>query len=137
MHTSLDENTFYLNQYLHKQDVLEEEFAMSISDKQEAVVNLAKNILKQEVDQYTFELAFGKDYIYVSDDAYDFLLTTLEDMEAGVKVERSVKRRMAELALEAAAFALYHTELVDICSEEVCINQMINDVLDKLQVKIK
>lgn len=124
-----DHLTFDLNQYYLKQEHLEKEWNMTMQSKQHEVVSLAKKILKQEVDTYTFELAFGKDYINVSDDAYEFLISSLEDIEYGRGIDCKLKHSLAYAALEAAAYSLYDCELEEITPADENANRLVLEVL--------
>lgn len=103
---------------------------MTMKDKQHEVISLAKKILKQDVDTYTFELAFGKDYINVSDDAYEFLISSLEDIEYGRGIDCKLKHSLAHAALEAAAFVLHDCELMEIIPAEENANRLVLEVLE-------
>lgn len=123
------ENTFYLNEHEHKEDRAEKDWITTLLAKQDLAVTRAIKIMLREVDQYTFELAFGKDYINVSDELEELLITTLEDMEMGIISDLAKARSLAELALDAACFALYQCSDQEIFEFTDSYRQAVDEVL--------
>ena len=58
----LDSNTHYLNSYEHNQSLLEQQWELSLPEKQEAVIAYAKKIMEGLVDSEEFAWVFSEYY---------------------------------------------------------------------------
>jgi hypothetical protein len=107
MYTSLDENTFYLNQYEHNKLILEQQWENTMQEKQEAVVELTIKLIKREVDDELFNWVFSE---YADDE--DFLID-LEAIAAGITPDWSRSQIILD-TLEGSCQSLYDCELDEI-----------------------
>jgi len=127
---ALDSNTYYLNEYLFQQDTLQREWDMTKADKRDSCVELARKILLQEVDNYTFNIAFGR-YINDSDEKYEWILSVLEDIE-NRECDLELQRAITIEALESAAYCLFDVELEELLDarslEQIQIDSMVVEV---------
>lgn len=127
----LDSNSFYLNEYLHQQDINEGIWQMTKNEKRSYCATLAANILLQQVDIHTFELAFGENYINHSEDKYEWLISTLEDIELGI-CDPVLMRAFVTEALDAAAFCLYDCELEELLDDRLAQAPQIEKLIDEV-----
>lgn len=125
-------NTFYLNEYEHKQFNLEKEWEMSKQTKREKCVELARKIVLQDVDVNTFNLTFGY-YIDYSEDKYEWIIATLEDIEKGV-CDEILKGAIIREALEGACWCLYDCELEEILDDRVSEQKQISGLISQVNL---
>lgn len=109
----LDENTYYLNQYENKQDILEEEWNMTLSEKKEKVIEFAIKIIEGSVDCTVFDLAFEKTFFF-SDESYEVFGEQRSKLLIGEDGDEATQRAIIEQALETSCFCLYDTDLDDV-----------------------
>lgn len=116
----LDENSWYLNEYMFQQDKLEEDWIMSLEEKQDKVVELAVKIIQQDVNNETFCIAFEQEFLQTDEDEVT-LFQVLEDL-VGITdasgYDPELQDFVVELALEAACFCLYDANLDDVFPED-------------------
>lgn len=124
-------NSYYLQEHYFHQEQLEKEWEMNKSDNRDKVVELARKILLQECDTHTFDVAFGKAFIDVSEDQHEFLLTSLEEIELGI-CDEGIKSQLILLALDAAAFCLFDCELEEFYDHSIDLVLMVQDVEEGL-----
>lgn len=123
----LDSNTYYLNEHLYNLDKLQSNWDMSKDIKRGEVVELASKILLQTVDQHTFEIAFAEHYMNISEDKFEWLISSLEDIEEGI-CDPKLKRAFIIEALEAACWCLHGVELEEIYEDFEQFDGMITEV---------
>ena len=95
MYTSLDENTWYLNQHEHQQLVAEHNNVLRLIDVKDEVIELAIQILLNG-EQELFNEAFDEFYNPVEDQYDSYFITILHDWYEG-----------RDFALEDYDFLLY------------------------------
>lgn len=116
----LDENSWYLNEYMFQQDKLEEDWIMSLEEKQDKVVELAVKIIQQDVNNETFCIAFEQEFLQTDEDEA-ILFQVLEDLVGNNDAsgyDPDLQDFVVELVLEAACFCLYDTNLDDVFPED-------------------
>lgn len=106
-----DGNTVALNNYLHNQDILEQQWELDLPNKQEAVVELAIKLIKQETTPELFNWVFSE---YVDSDDINLFYDDLDDLVNGRVLTNYYIDDIVILALEGACMSLYDCELEEI-----------------------
>jgi len=119
-----------LGNYELKQDQLEKAWEATLIDKRQAVIDLAKKILNQDVDKYTFETAFSTHYDFDDDVDYEILISSLTEIESETCIDVQLMTFLAGLALDGAVYCLYDIPLSELYSEGYGERNMIKEVLD-------
>ena len=113
----LDSNTHYLNSYEHNQSLLEQQWELSLSEKQEAVIAYACKIMEGLVDSEEFAWVFSEYYedsdfdgnIYV-----DGFEEALDNWNLGnppsEELEYEMLWKIAHTSLDGASQILYDIE---------------------------
>ena len=110
----LDGNSAALNTYLYQQDKLEEQWEATMKDKQEAVVDLAIKLIKQETTQELFNWVFC-DYLEgLTDHDTSLFYSDLQAIVYGLDTEYYHKNEVISDSLEGACMSLYDCELDEI-----------------------
>jgi hypothetical protein len=131
---SLDENTYYLNQYEANQDQLEKKWTLSLPEKREVIVNYAKSIMKREVDEKEFAWAFTqwtKDCEYAYVEFEEFFKATLEDWVNGNKklIDKELLENIGLCALEASAQLLEDRSIYDMLDDGYKLKKLVKEVI--------
>lgn len=134
---ALDHVDYDLREYEFKQDLLEKEWNMTLSDKRDAVVEYAIKLLSGYVDSDTYHFAFSQWYDenwdeYTSEfveivDLYNdvnFPLSDLSEDEVGLLLE------VVEAALEASAEILYNMDICELLDGNTLMSELIGEVLE-------
>lgn len=113
----LDSNTHYLNSYEHNQSLLEQQWELSLPEKQEAVIDYAIKIMEGLVSNEEFNYVFSEFYEDSDDDGdiyTDGFCEALDNWGDGVPPEDELEAEMlykiAHSSLEGAAQTLYDVE---------------------------
>lgn len=109
----LDENTWHLNNYEHHQSTLEQQWEATMQEKQEAVVDLAIKLIKQETTPELFNWVFSE-YIEDSEDTREHLYYVLEGLICEDVSDYYSESVILQMALEGACKSLYDCELDEI-----------------------
>ena len=126
----LDENTWHLNNYEHHQSTLEQQWENTMQEKQEAVVELAISLIKQEVATEVFDWVFSA----AIDDAHGTKAVFKDDLRLMLEGEDTDwfgEDYIIETALEGACRSLYDCELDEITPHGT--RGMIKQVLEGLK----
>lgn len=108
----LDGNSAALNTYLDQQDYLEQQWGLTMKDKQEAVVDLAIKLIKQETAPELFNWVFSS---YVDDESFsDLFIHDIKLLNLGYPTRAYSESQIIEDALEGACMSLYDCELDEI-----------------------
>jgi hypothetical protein len=107
----LDGNSAALNTYLDQQDYLEQQWGLTMKDKQEAVVDLAIKLIKQETAPELFNWVFC-DYLDTDND--EAFYNDLQAILYGLDTKYYHKNEIISDSLEGACMSLYDCELDEI-----------------------
>jgi hypothetical protein len=124
----LDSNTFYLNEYEHSQSILETQWENTMKEKQEAVVELAIKLIKQETTVELFNWVFSE---YVDSDDINLFYDDLAAIQTGSLPIWFDKTYIIPVALEGSCMSLYDCELDEIVPHGVDL--LIKQVLEGLK----
>ena len=106
-------NTQALSDYEHNQDLLDKQWELALPNKQEAVVELAIKLIKQETTVELFNWVFS-DYIDDSEETCEHLYYVLEGLTCGDVSDYYSESTILQIALEGACQSLYDCELEEI-----------------------
>lgn len=113
----LDSNTHYLNEYEHNQAILEKDWELSKSEKQEAVIAYAIKIMVRLVPEEVFHWVF-KDYYVENDDGENIynsdFTEALDNWNFGFCEHSVMIYTIAEKALTMACELLYDVEVDEV-----------------------
>lgn len=113
----LDSNTHYLNSYEHNQSLLEQQWELSLPEKQEAVIAYACKIMERLVPQEVFHWVF-KDYYVENDDGVNIynsdFTEALDNWNLGFCEDTVMISTIAEKALTMACELLYDVEVDEV-----------------------
>lgn len=115
-------------------DHFEEVWVNDLDNKRIEVIDLAKRILNQDVDTYTFEVAFSGDFDFDDESDFEVLMTVLADIESGSYSDLKLTHFVVMLALDAAAFCLYDLGIEELLSDSYDELYMANEVLDEIDL---
>jgi len=117
----LDSNTAALNTYLYQQDHLEQQWGLTMKEKQEAVIEYAKKIMEGLVDNEEFRWVFAEYYedsdfdgdIYVEgfEEALDNWQLRIPPQD---EVEYEMLWNIIHSSLEGASQILYDIEFEEL-----------------------
>lgn len=113
----LDSNTHYLNSYEHNQSLLEQQWELSLPEKQEAVIDYAIKIMEGLVSNEEFNYVFSEFY-EDSDDDGDIYTNDFNEARNNWllgnspedELEAEMLWKIAHSSLEGASQLLYDTE---------------------------
>lgn len=113
----LDGNTAALNDYLHNQDTLEQQWEIDLPNKQETVIEYAIKIMEGLVSNEEFNYVFAEFYEDSDDDGdiyADGFCEALDNWGDGVppkdESEAEMLYKIAHISLEGASQTLYDVE---------------------------
>lgn len=113
----LDSNTHYLNSYEHNQSLLEQQWELSLPEKQEAVIDYAIKIMEGLVSNEEFNYVFSEFYEDSDDDGdiyTDGFCEALDNWSQGLspkdELEAEILYKIAHSSLEGASKNLYDIE---------------------------
>jgi len=113
----LDSNTHYLNSYEHNQSLLEQQWELSLPEKQEAVIAYAKKIMEGLVDSEEFAWVFSEYYEdsdFDGDIYVDGFEEALDNYNLGNppsdELEYEMLWKIAHTSLDGASQILYDIE---------------------------
>ena len=121
-------NTQALSDYEYNQDLLEQQWELDLPNKQEAVVELAIKLIKQETTVELFNWVFSE---YVDSDDVNMFYEDLEDLVTGNVLTNYYIDDIINPAIEGACLSLYDCELDEIITHSV--SGLIKQVLDGLK----
>lgn len=106
----LDSNTYYLNQYEHNQSILEEQWEITLKDKQDEAIDLAVKLLTLDCNQELFCWVFCE-YLNEEENDVDAFYNKLEELSTskGYLTIEGIGE-IARTALEGACESLFDTE---------------------------
>lgn len=107
----LDGNIAALNNYEHNQLILEQQWELTMKEKQEAVVELAIKLLKQETTPELFNWVFC-DYLDTDND--EAFYNDLQAILYGLDTKAYHKHDIVSDSLTGACMSLYDCELEEI-----------------------
>lgn len=123
----LDSNTHYLNEYEVNSALLEQQWQVSLPEKQEAVVELAIKLIKQEAVTELFDWVFSE-YIEDGEETSEHLYWVLECLTSGDTSDYYSESQVIQMALEGACKSSYDCGLDEITPHGTC--GLIKQVLD-------
>lgn len=115
-------------------DQLESKWVSDLDNKRIEVIDLAKRILDQDVDMYTFDTAFGSKFDFDDESDYEVLMIALAEIECGNYSDLKLINFIVLLALDAAAYCLYDLEISELLSDYYDELDMANEVLDEVDL---
>lgn len=135
----LDSNTHYLNSYEHNQSLLEQQWELSLPEKQEAVIAYAKKIMEGLVSKQEFAWVFNDFYLdgdFDGDIYVDGFQEALDKWNLGedftTQDEIDMIWSIAKASLEGSSHILFDVELDELCTysggEDNC-SRMIKKVI--------
>jgi len=107
----LDGNSAALNTYLYQQDHLEQQWELTMKEKQEAVVELAIKLIKQETTPELFNWVFSSP---ISEDGDYDIRNDLQRILLDYNTLNYSEDYLITIALEGACQSLYDCELDEI-----------------------
>jgi hypothetical protein len=113
-------NTQALSDYEYNQDLLAKQWELDLPNKQEAVVELAIKLIKQETTTELFNWVFS-DYIDDSEETCEHLYYVLEGLTCGDVSDYYSESTILQMALEGACMSLYDCELDEIAPHNISV----------------
>jgi hypothetical protein len=131
----IDENTYHLNEYMNKYDQLENNFRLCLPEYRDAVVEMAIEIMDQNVDQDSFNWAFSSLYDSTTEEYAPDLFTLLDmyyegDYDCTFKDNKQL-RKVVLLALEAASQIVHDVELDELLADGCSVGKLVDRVIGR------
>lgn len=121
-------NTQALSDYEHNQDLLDKQWELALPNKQEAVVELAIKLIKQETTPELFNWVFSE---YIDSDDINLFYDDLTFIQIESTPIWFTESEIVLSALEGACLSLYDCELDEIVPHSVDL--LIKQVLEGLK----
>lgn len=83
MYTTLDENSYYLNEHLFQQDRLEERYLESLPERYSEIIDYSVDILSGDCDDDTYHLVFSDYWEDERSEYNSYIMATIEEWLAG------------------------------------------------------
>lgn len=135
MFTNLDQNDYYLREYEYHQDLLEEQYLISLDEKKEEIEMYASEILKGYVSEDDFHLAFSEYWDDEKQEYSPFLTATLDEWNLMELSDENIclMESFARNALEASCEIIMGDNLYTVASEGAWnTKRMINDLVGEV-----
>lgn len=116
------ENTYYLNEHLFEQDLLEEKYLQSLPERYDEIISYSIEILEGSADEDTYHQVFG-DYWEEDRDEYNiFIMATIEEWLDGETEDWGdedwdILNQLARKALLVAAETLFGESLYSMAQD--------------------
>jgi len=130
MNTNCDENSWYLSEFLHNEEIEHQKWLDTLPEKREALIEYSYLLMLGNTDSHEYSWVFAS---YANtDEGYERLASVLDDWQCEdvAQEDEEFLFDVAVSALEGASLILFDTELKEIVDEGgFSVAKMVNEVL--------